>query len=212
MPTLSVYNWKGENIGKMTLSGEVFRVKSDPGLLHFVVTAYQSNLRSPLAWTKTRGEVRGGGRKPWRQKGTGRARAGSIRSPLWRGGGVVFGPRKRNFKKKVNQKTGRLALKMALSDKLKEKRVIILNDSISISKTSGFQNLLSKLPIREGTILALFPPNSVLKRASQNLPYLKVISGINLIDLLKYDYFLTTKEMFKTIEKNLSEKRKEKKE
>ena len=124
-----VYSQSGEKIGETLLPKEVFGVKTSPDLLWQVVRAYQANQRQTTAHTKTRGEVRGGGRKPWRQKGTGRARASSLRSPLFRGGGTVFGPTsEKDYRQKINQKAKKLALRSALSLKAKDKEMVIVEN------------------------------------------------------------------------------------
>ena len=125
---VSVYNQEGKEVGKVLLPKEIFEVKVNPDLVHQVVVCQMANRRQPIAHTKDRGEVRGGGRKPWSQKGTGRARHGSIRSPLWIGGGVTFGPRKEKiFKKKIPKKMRRKALFMVLSGKAKENLLLVLD-------------------------------------------------------------------------------------
>ena len=202
---LNLYNQLGEKIGTIRVSSDIFGVKVKPELIHQTVTALQANLRRPLAHTKTRGEVRGGGRKPWRQKGTGRARAGSIRSPLWRGGGIIFGPRKeRVFKKKINKKIKRLALKMALSDKVFNKKMIVL-DKLEIPeiKTKEMEKILNRLPNKnEKTLLVLDKKDDKIILSSRNIPYLKfsLANNLNLLDLLEARYLLTTKAGIKKIE------------
>lgn len=203
---LVTYNQEGEEIGKIKLSPKIFGIKAKPALIHFVVTALQSNLRQSLAHTKTRAEVRGGGRKPWRQKGTGRARAGSIRSPLWRGGGIIFGPRKeRSYKKKINKKIKRLALKMILSEKAADKKIIVLNKlEISKPKTKEIKKIFEKLPNKkEKTIVALEKKQPQIILSLRNIPYCKttLVNNLNLLDLLKYKYLLVTEEGLKQIEK-----------
>jgi len=145
----AVYNQKGEEIEKIKLPSKIFGVEEKKEIIHFVANALLSNLRKPIAHTKTRGEIRGGGRKPWRQKGTGRARAGSTRSPLWRGGGIIFGPRKEaNYYKKINKKIKRLALKMVLSNRAANQRLIVLDKwSLDKIKTKEVEKDLKKLPI-----------------------------------------------------------------
>lgn len=202
---LEVYNQIGEKIGMMRVSSKVFGVKVKPELIHQVVVIMQANKRQPWAQTKTRGEVRGGGRKPWRQKGTGRARAGSIRSPLWRGGGIIFGPRKeRVYKKKINKKVKRLALKMVLSDKFLNKKIIVL-DKLELPeiKTKKMEEVLKKLSLnKEKTLLVLEKKDEKIILSSRNLSNLKIrlADNLNLIDLLNYKYFLTTKAGIKKIE------------
>lgn len=147
MPKATVYNQEGAIVGSQDLSEEIFGVKPKMAVIHQVVTAMMANRRQVLAHTKDRGEVRGGGKKPWRQKGTGRARHGSIRSPLWVGGGVTFGPTKeRNFKKKINDKMRRKAIFMCLSDRVADKKLILLDEiKLDEIKTKRMVELIGKL-------------------------------------------------------------------
>ncbi len=145
MPKVKYYNQQAEVLGEMELNPKIFDVKINPALVHQTVVAQMANMRQVLAHTKGRGEVRGGGKKPWRQKGTGRARHGSIRSPIWRGGGVTFGPTKeRNFKKDINKKMKQKAMLMALSDKVSSKNLVIL-DKLTVDefKTKKFNAIIS---------------------------------------------------------------------
>ncbi len=147
MPKVKVYNQDGAIVGSQELSEKVFGVEPKAAVIHQVAKAMMANKRQVLAHTKTRGEVRGGGIKPWRQKGTGRARHGSIRSPLWVGGGVTFGPRNdRNFKQKINNKMRRKAIAMGLSDRVKEDKFVVL-DKIEMGeiKTKGIIKMFGKL-------------------------------------------------------------------
>jgi len=203
---VSIYNQQGEETGKINLASKIFGIKIKPELIHWVATMMQANLRQSSAHTKTRGEVRGGGKKPWRQKGTGRARAGSIRSPLWRGGGIIFGPRKNKvYKKKINKKVKRLALKMALSDKAANKKIIILeNLELEKPKTKIIEKILNHLPLKKEKIyLVLEKRDPKIILSTSNLSYLKttIASNLNFLDLLKSKYLLTTKKAIKEIEK-----------
>jgi len=206
MSSLPVYNRLGEKVGTTKLSSKVFGVKPKVELIQKVVVAMLANLRKPWAHTKTRGEVRGGGKKPWRQKGTGRARAGSIRSPLWRGGGVTFGPTKeRTYQQKINKKAKRQALLMCLSDKVINKKLIVL-DKIELPeiKTRMMVEILDKLPSgRNPVLLAIEKKDQNILKSAANIAYLKLINpqSLNIIDLLRYDYFLTTVPAIKIIEK-----------
>jgi len=202
---VKTYDQNGKEVGQTRLPSEIFGIKPKPELIHQVVVAMQAGLRKSWAHVKTRAEVRGGGRKPWRQKGTGRARAGSIRSPLWRGGGVIFGPRKEKvYKKKINKKVKRLALKMALSDKVLNKKIVILDKlELPETKTKEMEKILEKLPNKkEKTLIALAKKDDKIILSSRNIPYLRtsLANNLNLIDLLNYKYFLTTKEGIKKIE------------
>ena len=156
---VNIYNQQAESIGEMELNPKIFDVKISQALVHQAVVAQTANMRQVLAHTKGRGEVRGGGRKPWRQKGTGRARHGSIRSPIWRGGGVTFGPTKeRNFKKDINKKMKQKAMLMALSDKVANDNLVIL-DKLTLDeyKTKKFDDIISTL---EKGVLKIRQPGS----------------------------------------------------
>ncbi len=187
------------------IEDKIFKVAENPKLLAQVVQGQLANRRRAIAHTKDRSEVSGGGRKPFRQKGTGNARAGSNRSPLWVGGGVVFGPRNnRNFSKRISQKMAKSALRMALSDRIKNNRLIVISKlELKEPKTREVQSFLEKLPIQEGSILiAISKTNVNLELASANLPYVKTVpvSGLTLIDILNYDYLVTDKESLEAIE------------
>ncbi|HLB95446.1 MAG TPA: 50S ribosomal protein L4 [Patescibacteria group bacterium] len=195
----------------LDVSDNLLSIKSNPKLISQATQRQLANRRRPLAHTKDRGEVSGGGRKPFRQKGTGNARAGSNRSPLWIGGGRVFGPRKnRNFSKRMPQKMIQKAILAVISDKFRNKRLIVVDKfPFSQIKTKDVEIFLEKLPIEEGKILILLATTDVnLELAAANLPYLKVIllQNINLLDLLKYDYLLTDREGLKGLENIFLEK------
>jgi len=180
-------------------------VKIDKTLVHRAAVTQMANMRNTVAKTKDRSEVRGGGAKPWRQKGTGRARHGSIRSPLWRGGGVTFGPQPlRNFKKKINKKEKRKALLMALSSKVKENLLILIeNLKLKRIKTRDLLEILKKLPTRGRSVLILLSkPDKIIFKSAANIPNVKVISlsALNIIDLLTYDSLLMSQEVVKEVE------------
>lgn len=202
---VKIYNQEGKVVGEETLNPDLFEVPIKPEVVHQVVVALSSSMRQLLAHTKTRAEVRGGGRKPWRQKGTGRARHGSIRSPIWRGGGVVFGPRTlRVFKKKINKKVKRLALKMALSDKAKEKKIVLL-DKLNLAqiKTKKFLDILKKLPVKRKILTILPQKDEKIIKSARNIPYVKVVlaDSLNVLDILSYDFLLLPKASLSKIEK-----------
>lgn len=203
-----VYNMQGEKTSSLTLDERIFKHKPKMNLLHQVVTSQLANSRKPYAHTKTRGEVSGGGIKPWKQKGTGRARAGSSRSPIWIGGGVTFGPRKkRNYLQKTNKKVKKIALTMALSVAYQDKKIIIV-DKIHFDKikTKQAENFLQKLPIKEGTILMIVSESEQnLLLSTRNLSYLKTINSncLNVLDIIKHDWIVIEREAFAKIEKNL---------
>ncbi len=207
---VSVYNQKGEVVGTSLLPKEIFEVKLSPDLLHQVVVSQMANRRQKSAHAKDRSEVRGGGRKPWRQKGTGRARHGSIRSPLWRGGGVTFGPRKeRVFKKEIPKKMRRKALFMVLSEKAKNNFLIVLDDlkmptvpTQEKIKTKEVSELLKRLPCGAGSRLVALPEyDKKIVLAARNIPKTTTIEARNLnaLDLLNYKYLLMSKETIKKI-------------
>jgi len=201
---VDVYNLEGEKVGMTLLPKEIFEVKVNPDLIHQVVVSQMTNRRSVIAHTKGRGEVRGGGRKPWRQKGTGRARHGSIRSPLWRGGGVTFGPTKeRVFKKKINKKIKRKALFMALSAKAKNNLLIILDKlELDRAKTKLMTKILEKLPCdNKSSLIALPTIDKNIILATRNLPRIETIEARNLncLDLLSFKYLIMPKESIKVI-------------
>ena len=199
-----VYNQEGKEIGTTLLPKEIFDVKLNPDLVHQVVVSQMANRRKVIAHTKTRAEVSGGGRKPWRQKGTGRARAGSIRSPLWKGGGVVFGPRKeRVFKKEIPKKMKRLALFIVLSGKVKNNLLILLDKlKIEKAKTKLITEILKKLPCKNESSLIILPElNKNLILAARNIPDIETIQAkdLNALDLLSFKYLVMPKEAIKVI-------------
>jgi len=201
---VDTYNQKGEKIGQTRLPKEIFKVPVNPDLVYQVVVSQMANRRRVVAHTKIRAEVRGGGRKPWRQKGTGRARAGSIRSPLWRGGGVTFGPRKNKvFKKKIPKKMKRKALLMVLSGKIKNNLLILLEKvKIEKPKTKLITEIFKKLPCKEkSSLIVLSKIDKNLILAARNLPEVKTIEARNLncLDLISFKYLIIPKEAIKVI-------------
>ncbi len=190
MPNVSVYNEAGSQVGSIALADALFGVKTDNALIHEAVVAQRANARRAIANTKTKGEVSGGGKKPWKQKGTGRARQGSIRSPQWVGGGIVFGPTKdRNFALKINKKVKRKALFMALSDKVVNEKLMVLEAFTTTSpKTKYAAGVIAKLPIDRNVLLVVPGASAVLMRMVRNLPNVKLVSAnsVNLIDVLTY--------------------------
>jgi len=203
-----VYNMNGEVVGEENLDSALFEIEAKEGLIHQAVVAQMANRRQVLAHTKNRGEVRGGGIKPWKQKGTGRARQGSIRSPLWVGGGVVFGPRNdRNFHQKINKKMKRKALLMCLSDRAKEEKIILL-DKLEFEnfKTKKFIEILNKLPNKEKkTLLVLADNDKKIIKSAANLSYLKTIESVNInvIDVLNNEYLMLPVATLKAVQENL---------
>ncbi|HJN62059.1 MAG TPA: 50S ribosomal protein L4 [Candidatus Parcubacteria bacterium] len=202
---VKMYNQKGENIGQTRLPSGIFGVKMNSDLVHQVAVSQMANRRRIIAHTKGRAEVRGGGKKPWRQKGTGRARHGSIRSPIWRGGGVTFGPTKeRVFKKTIPTKMKRKALFIVLSAKAKNNLLILLDKlNIEKAKTKAMAEILKKLPCKDNKaliVLSKMEKNTIL--SARNLPKLKTIQAkdLNILDLLSFKYLLIPKDSIKVIE------------
>lgn len=204
--TLPIYNQQGQEISTLELNPAIFDVKTKPHIIQEAVVSLKANIRQNIAHTKDRGEVRGGGKKPWAQKGTGRARHGSIRSPLWRGGGVTFGPKNIiNFSKKINKKVKRQALLMSLSEKAKEKAIKILDKlELTAIKTKQIVDIIKNLKIDQVKILlALDNKDDKIIKSARNLPKIKYIASdsLNIFDILWADMLLTTVSGIKKIEK-----------
>ncbi len=201
---ISVFNQEGKEISQTLLPKEIFDVSFNSDLVHQVVVSQTANRRKVIAHTKTRGEVSGGGKKPWRQKGTGRARHGSTRSPLWRHGGITFGPTKeRIFKKKIPKKMKRKALFMVLSAKVKNNLLILL-DKLKIEKvkTKLMTEILKKLPSKvESSLIALPELDKNIILAARNLPHIETIQvkDLNCLDLLSFKYLIMPKDSIKVL-------------
>ena len=196
MATVTVKDIKGNAVGTMELNDEIFNIKANEHAVHMAVVQYLANQRQGTKSTKTRAEVRGGGRKPWRQKGTGRARQGSIRSPQWTGGGVVFAPKPRDFSFKLNKKLKRLALKSVLSDKLKQDKLVILeNLELNGIKTKAMADICTTLDLNKALIV-MDGLNTNVKLSSRNIPYIKTagVNTINVYDILHHDSLVITKD------------------
>jgi len=202
---IDVYNQEGKVVGDATLPKGIFEVELNTDLVHQIAVSLSANNRQISAHTKNRGEVSGGGKKPWRQKGTGRARHGSIRSPLWKGGGVTHGPRvERVFEKDIPKKMRRKALFMVLSQKAKNKQLVVL-DKIELEKgkTKEMAKSLAKLPCSsQATLIALPNYDKKIFLASRNIKKTSVedARNLNVLQLLNHKYLLLTKESIKTIE------------
>lgn len=208
MSAITVYNLQGNKTGTMEVDASVFGVKVKPSVIHQVYIALMANLREPWAHTKDRGEVRGGGKKPWKQKGTGRARHGSIRSPLWKGGGVTFGPLKtRNYKQKINKKMNQAAMRMCLSDRAGEEKFMAIEALPVEGKTKIMAALRDKLPgSGKSTLLVADSINPLVSRAIQNLSSLDIARAqdINVAQILNHQYIIATKEAVHVLEKRLA--------
>ena len=202
---VKVYNLEGKEVKQVELSDSVFNVPVKQSVVHEVFVAQRNNARESWADTKKRGEVRGGGKKPWQQKGTGRARHGSIRSPIWKGGGVTFGPLSiRNYSTKTNKKTRRLATRMCLSDRAQNGALWIVEEfSFSEPKTKLFAALLKALPAKQKTFLVVTPgKDEMVLRSTKNLKALKTFRAedLNSVEILNKQAILTTVEGIKRIE------------
>ena len=206
MPTVDIYNIQKEKVGELDLKDEIFGVEVRGDVLHEVVTWQRACRRSGCACTKTRGEVRGGGRKPWRQKGTGRARAGSNRSPVWKGGGTTFGPRPRSYAYTLPKKVRRLALKMALSSKLASGQLVVLEGyPHSAPKTKDFVAVLKTFELNKALFIAP-EENRALELSARNVPGVQVMLpvGLNVYDILKYDHLVLFSPALAAIEARLA--------
>lgn len=203
MPKVAVHNTQGEQVGELKLSDQLFAAEINDAVMHQVVVAHLANQRRGTASTKTRSDVRGGGRKPWRQKGTGRARHGTIRSPIWKGGGVVFGPHPRDYTIHVPKKLKRKALKSALSAKVNNKQIYVLDElALETPQTSEIARLLKALNI-EGTAMfvsAGSEPN--LHKSTRNIPGVSssIAESINTYDVIKSGALVLTKDAVARIE------------
>jgi large subunit ribosomal protein L4 len=208
MAKVSFYNKKGEQVSELELNEAVFGVDPKESLVHQVYVALRANARQPWADTKDRSEVRGGGRKPWKQKGTGRARHGSRRSPIWTGGGITFGPlSERNYSKKTNVKMRRKATTMCLSDKVAGSKFIVLDELNPSTKTKEVLELLKKLPgFGKTTIFVSADTDKNLLLSSRNIQKVDVQRAVdlNVVDLLHHQFVVTTKEGVEALEKRLS--------
>ncbi|MBP9732576.1 MAG: 50S ribosomal protein L4 [Candidatus Magasanikbacteria bacterium] len=205
MTKVAVYNQSGEKQSELQVNEAVFGVASNSSLIHQVYVAMRANARQPFAHTKMRGDVRGGGKKPWKQKGTGRARHGSIRSPLWRGGGITFGPlSERNYAQKINKKMKAGAVKSCLSDKVQNDRLIVVEAYDFKGKSQTASKFRSVLPGSGRTTVLLvseFTPE--LTNATRNVHNLDVVRAqdVSVIDLMHHQYVIASKDAVSVLEK-----------
>ena len=203
MPKVDVYNVDGKKVKDLELNESIFGIEPNENIVHSAIINYLANQRQGTQNTKTRSEVSGGGRKPWRQKGTGRARQGSIRAPQWIKGGIALGPRPRSYKYKINKKERRLAIKSVLSSKVIEKELVVL-DKLQLKeiKTADMVKVLGNLKI-EGKALILLPTNdSNIQKSARNLKDIKTLTveTINAYDLVKYTKLIITEDTVKKLE------------
>ncbi len=206
MALVDVYNVNKEKVGEVDLKEDIFGVEVKSYLLHEVVVWQRACRRKGTASTKTRGEVSGGGHKPWRQKGTGRARVGSNRSPVWRGGGTVFGPKPRSYAYSLPKKVRRAALKMALSSKLANGQLVVLEDyPYSAPKTKEFIQVMKKFDLEKA--LFITPEgHETLELSARNVPFVQVLptAGLNVYDILRYDHLVLLSPAVAAIEARLT--------
>lgn len=203
MPKVSVYNVSGSTVGEIELSDLIFGVNPNASVMHSAVVLQQAAVRQGTHKTKGRSEVRGGGRKPWKQKGTGRARQGSIRSPQWKGGGIVFGPTPRSYGFKLPRKVRRLAIKSALSSKVIASDIIVLDQlSLATPKTKEFQGILNNLKVGRKALVVTADYENNVALSARNIPGVKFVSanGINVLDVLVHDKLIITKDAVAKVE------------
>ncbi len=202
MANVAIYNMEGNEVGSLELNDAVFGVEVNEHLVHMAVVQQLANNRQGTQKAKTRSEVRGGGRKPWRQKGTGHARQGSIRAPQWKGGGVVFAPVPRSYSFKLNKKEKRAALKSALTSRVNESKFIVLDElKLDEIKTKKFQEVMNNLKVNKALVIINENDKNVVMSA-RNIPAIKtaLTNTINVYDILKYDTVVVTKDAVATIE------------
>ena len=203
MPKVDVYDIKGKKVSDIELSEAVFGIEPNEAIVHSVLVNYLANQRQGTQSTKTRSEVRGGGRKPWRQKGTGRARQGSIRAPQWIKGGIALGPKPRSYKYRVNKKEKRLAIKSLLSSKVLEENLVVVDKfNFKEIKTKQMADAMKNLKVTEKALVILEDKNEVVQKSARNLADVRTISvaTINVFDLLKYKKLVLTQEAVKKLE------------
>ncbi len=203
MPKIDVYNLEGKKVSDVELKEDIFGIEPNKEIVHSVLVNYLANQRQGTQSTKTRSEVSGGGKKPWRQKGTGRARQGSIRTPHWVGGGIALGPKPRSYSYKVNKKEKRLAIKSILSSKVLENELVVV-DAIDFKeiKTKQMQNALTNLKVTGKTLVLLPEKNENVQKSARNIEGVKttLVNTINVYDLLKYTNLVVTLDAVKKIE------------
>ncbi|GGA44417.1 MULTISPECIES: 50S ribosomal protein L4 [Psychrobacillus] len=206
MAKVSLLNQAGSSVGEIELNDKVFGIEPNEAVLFEAIIAQRASLRQGNHKVKNRSEVAGGGRKPWRQKGTGRARQGSIRSPQWRGGGVVFGPTPRSYSYKLPKKVRRLALLSALSSKVREESIVVLEGlAFDAPKTKEFVKVLSNLSIDKKALFVTADLDENVALAARNIPGITVVSatGINVLDLVGHDKLVLTKSAVEKVEEVL---------
>jgi len=207
MPKVALYNQNGQTIGEIELNDAVFGIEPNKHVLFEAVIMQRASMRQGTHKTKNRAEVSGGGRKPWRQKGTGRARQGSIRAPQWRGGGTVFGPVPRSYSYKLPKKVRRLAIKSALSSKVLENDIVVLDQlSMEAPKTKEMVKILTNLAVDRKALIVTDELNENVYLSARNIPGVKVVAanGINVLDVLNHDKLVITKAAVEKVEEVLA--------
>ncbi|TCZ67549.1 50S ribosomal protein L4 [Paenibacillus albiflavus] len=208
MPKVALYNVSGKQVGEVELSEVVFGIEPHIHVLHEAVLMQQASERQGTHKAKGRSEVRGGGRKPWKQKGTGRARQGSIRSPQWKGGGIVFGPTPRSYAYKLPKKVRRLAIKSALSSKVLDNEIIVLDQlEMAAAKTKEFAAILNNLKVERKALVVAADYNENVALSTRNIPGVKFVAadGINVRDVMLYDKLIITKDAVQKVEEVLAQ-------
>ena len=203
MPTIDVYNVEGKKVSTVDLKDEIFGIEPNEAIVHSVLINFLANQRQGTQSTKTRSEVSGGGRKPWRQKGTGRARQGSIRAPQWIKGGIALGPKPRSYKYTVNKKERRLAIKSVLSSKVLENNLVVVDKmDLKEIKTKTMVKALADLKVTESALILLPERNETVQKSARNIENVKtsLVNTINVYDLLKYNKLVLTVDAVKSLE------------
>ncbi|AUZ24901.1 50S ribosomal protein L4 [Bacillus cabrialesii] len=207
MPKVALYNQNGSTAGDIELNASVFGIEPNESVVFDAILMQRASLRQGSHKVKNRSEVRGGGRKPWRQKGTGRARQGSIRSPQWRGGGVVFGPTPRSYSYKLPKKVRRLAIKSVLSSKVNDNNVIVLEDlTLDTAKTKEMAAILKGLSVEKKALIVTADANEAVALSARNIPGVTVVeaNGINVLDVVNHEKLLITKAAVEKVEEVLA--------
>ncbi|MBO1515359.1 50S ribosomal protein L4 [Metabacillus bambusae] len=207
MPKVALLNQTGSNVGEIELNDSVFGIEPNQHVLFEAVIMQRASLRQGTHKVKNRSEVAGGGRKPWRQKGTGRARQGSIRSPQWRGGGVVFGPTPRSYSYKLPKKVRRLAIKSALSSKVIDNSIVVLEDlALNAPKTKEMAAVLKGLSVERKALIVTADNNENVALSARNIPNVTVVTanGVNVLDVLNHDKLIMTKAAVQKVEEVLA--------
>jgi large subunit ribosomal protein L4 len=207
MPKVALYNQSGTQVGDIELADAIFGIEPNQNVLHDAVVMQQASLRQGNHAVKNRSAVRGGGRKPWRQKGTGRARQGTIRAPQWKGGGVVFGPTPRSYSYKLPKKVRRLAIKSALASKVIAEEIVVLEGlTLEGPKTKEMVSILANLSSERKALIVTADYNDNVALSARNIPGVTFVTadGINVLDVLKHDKLIITKEAVQMVEEVLA--------